>query len=162
MAAAVPKETTMATTTLAPDTVLAPNPAEENDLRALDERLAEIGAHDQVARLVGPDGEEITLPPSAFHALQRVIEAMSHGLTITLVPHGRQLTTKQAADLLHVSRPFLVRNLLGREIPFEKVGSHRRVRLEDVLVYRERRARERRALLDEMTAAAQDLPGGYH
>lgn len=151
----------MATATLAPDTVLTPRPGEENDLRALDERLAEIGARNQVARLVGPDGEEIPLPPSAFHALQRVIEAMSHGLTITLVPHGQQLTTKQAADLLDVSRPFLVRNLLGVEIPFEKVGSHRRVRLDDVLAYRERRARERRALLDEMTAAAQDLPGGY-
>ncbi|MGI0129041.1 MAG: excisionase family DNA-binding protein [Thermoplasmata archaeon] len=151
----------MATAALAPDTVLAPRPGEEDDLRALDEQLTEIGARDQVARLVGPNGEEIPLPPSAFHALKRVIEAMSHGLSITLIPHGQQLTTKQAADLLHVSRPFLVRNLLGGEIPFEKVGSHRRVRLDDVLAYRERRARERRTLLDEMTAAAQDLPGGY-
>jgi excisionase family DNA binding protein len=90
-----------------------------------------------------------------------VIEAMSRGASIALVPQGRELTTKQVAELLHVSRPFLVRNLLGKEIPFEKVGSHRRVRLDDVLAYRERRARERRALLDDMTAAAQDVKGGY-
>jgi excisionase family DNA binding protein len=81
--------------------------------------------------------------------------------TIALVPQGRELTTRQAAELLHVSRPFLVRNLLGKQIPFEKVGSHQRVRFEDVLAYRERRTRERRALLDDMTAAAQDVEGGY-
>jgi excisionase family DNA binding protein len=78
-----------------------------------------------------------------------------------LVPQGRELTTKQAAELLHVSRPFLVRKLLGKEIAFEKVGTHRRVRLTDVLAYRERRAQERQRLLNEMTRGAQDLPGGY-
>jgi excisionase family DNA binding protein len=92
---------------------------------------------------------------------ERVVEAMSQGATIALVSQGRELTTRQAAELLHVSRPFLVGNLLGTEIPFEKVGSHRRVRLEDVLAYRERRRRARRALLDGMTAAAQDVEGGY-
>jgi len=151
----------VSTALLAPDTLLAPDPAEEHEIQALSDELSEIGSSDEPARLVGPGGEAIDLPPSVFHALQRVVDAMRQGLTITLVPHGKELTTKQAADLLHVSRPFLVRNLLGKEIPFEKVGTHRRVRLEDVLAYRERRARERRALLDSMTEAAQDVPGGY-
>jgi excisionase family DNA binding protein len=146
---------------LATNEVLSPDPDDEPQLRVLDRRLAELEAQHEVARLVGPDGQEIPFPASAFRALQRVIEAMSRGATIVLVPQGRELTTRQAAELLHVSRPFLVRNLLGKEIPFEKVGSHRRVRLEDVLAYRERRARERRALLDDMTAAAQDVEGGY-
>lgn len=151
----------MSTAALAPDTVLAPDPTEERELQALYEGLSEIDARHEPVRLIGPDGATIDLPPSAFHALQRVVDAMSRGLTVTLIPHGKELTTKQAADLLHVSRPFLVRNLLGREIPFEKVGTHRRVRIDDVLAYRERRARERRTLLDSMTAAAQEVPGGY-
>lgn len=151
----------MATPTLAPNSVVASDPAEATELRALSQQLTEIEARHQQARLVGAEGEEIPLPSSAFQALRRVIDAMSQGLTLTLVPHGRELTTKQAADLLHVSRPFLVRTLLGREIAFEKVGSHRRIRLDDVLAYRERRAQQRRSLLDAMTTAAQDLPGGY-
>lgn len=151
----------MATGALGSDNVLAPDPTEELELRALDERLGEIESRQQLAKLVGPDGEVVELPVSAFHALRRVVEAMSRGLTVTLVPHGKELTTKQAAELLHVSRPFLVRNLLGKTIPFEKVGSHRRVRLDDVLRYREQRAGERRQLLDEMAAAAQEVEGGY-
>jgi excisionase family DNA binding protein len=151
----------MSTATLAPETVFAPDEADESQLRELDQRLIRIEAHRQAARLIGPDGEEIRIPDSAFHALRRVVDAMSRGQSIALVPQGKVLTTKQAADLLHVSRTFLSRSLLGTEIPFEKVGAHRRVRLEDVLAYRERRARERRALLDEMAAASQMVEGGY-
>jgi excisionase family DNA binding protein len=151
----------MARTAPAKNDVLSADPAEQPQLRVLDERLAELMARHEIACLVGPDGMEIPLPASAFHALQRVIEAMSRGESIALVPQGTELTTKQAAELLHVSRPFLVRTLLGKEIPFEKVGSHRRVRLDDVLAYRERRSRERRALLDDMAARAQDVDGGY-
>ena len=146
---------------VADDDVLSVDPADRPQLRLLDRSLSELRARHEVARLIGPDGTEIALPASAFRALQRVVEAMSHGASIALVPHGKELTTKQAADLLHVSRPFLVRQLLGKEIPFERVGSHRRVRLEDVLAYRERRARARRKLLDDMTASAQEVEGGY-
>jgi len=141
--------------------VLSVDPADRPQLRLLDRSLSELRARHEVARLIGPDGTEIVLPASAFRALQRVVEAMSQGVSIALVPHGKELTTKQAADLLHVSRPFLVRQLLGKEIPFERVGSHRRVRLEDVLAYRERRVRARQKLLDDMTASAQDVDGGY-
>lgn len=151
----------MARSELATNEVLSADPAEEPQLRILDERLTELGARREVARLIGPDGREIPLPASAFHALQRVVDAMSRGTSIALVPHGKELSTKLAAELLHVSRPFLVRNLLGREIPFEMVGSHRRVRIEDVLAYRERRRRQRRKLLDDITATAQDVEGGY-
>jgi excisionase family DNA binding protein len=151
----------MGRSALANNEVLSADPADAPQLRVLDQRLAELESRHELARLVGPDGKETQLPLSAFQALQRVIEAMSRGASIVLVPQGRELTTRQAADLLHVSRPFLVRRLLGKEIPFEKVGSHRRVRLDDVLAYRERRARERRRLLDDMTASGQDVEGGY-
>lgn len=151
----------MTSGTVAPETVLAPEREDESQLKALVDRLMRIEERRQTARLVGPDGEEIPLPGSAFHALKRVVDAMSRGQSIALVPQGKELTTKQAADLLHVSRTFLSRSLLGTEIPFEMVGSHRRVKLEDVLAYRERRAKDRRALLEEMAAQAQEVEGGY-
>src|SRR5712692_7368457 len=109
----------MATAT-APETVVAPQAGEEAKLRALDVQLTEMEARSQTGRLIGPNGEEVSIPASAFHALRLVVEGMSRGLSVHLVPHGKELTTKQAAELLHVSRPFLVRNLLGNEIPFEK------------------------------------------
>jgi excisionase family DNA binding protein len=146
---------------MAPETVVAPEAGDEAKMRTLDKRLTEMQDRKQAARLIGPNGEEIPIPASAFHALRFVVEGMSRGLSVHLVPQGKELTTKQAAELLHVSRPFLVRNLLGKSIPYEKVGTHRRVRLSDVLAYREQRAQDRRRLLDEMTQAAQDLPGGY-
>ncbi len=82
--------------------------------------------------------------------------------TIVPVPPNDELTLAKAAELLHVPRSFLVQHLLGKVIPFE-AASHRRrrVRLEYVLAYRERLARERRSLLDDMTAAAQNVDGGY-
>src|SRR5579864_1195994 len=128
----------MNTSALARNEVLVADPAEQPQLRLLDQRLLELESRREVARLVGPDGSEIPIPASVFTALKRVIEAMGRGESIALIPHGKELSTSQAADLLHVSRPFLVRELLGKEIPFEKVGSHRRVRLVDVLAYRER------------------------
>jgi excisionase family DNA binding protein len=151
----------VATEAHTPDTVVGPAAEERAQLLALGEHIVRLEAEGQAARLVGADGEEIVLPPSALRALRLVVDAIARGAAVPLVPPGDLLTTQQAADLLHVSRPFLVRKLLGKEIPFEKVGSHRRVRVEDVLVYRERRAGERRQLLDEMTAAAQDVAGGY-
>ncbi|HEV2952481.1 MAG TPA: excisionase family DNA-binding protein [Candidatus Dormibacteraeota bacterium] len=151
----------MATATAAPDTVLTPDQEDEELLHELDRRLIDIERSGRRARLVSTEGTEIHIPDSVFHALRRVVEAMGRGQSIILVPQGKVLTTKQAADLLHVSRTFLSRNLLGSSIPFEMVGSHRRVLLDDVLDYRETRAHERRGLLDEMAVAAQEVEGGY-
>jgi excisionase family DNA binding protein len=111
-------------------------------------------------KLVGPSGEAISIPESVFYVLERVAEVMARGDSITVVPVGRELTTQQAADILNVSRQYLVRLLDDGRIPFTKTGKHRRVRIEDVLAFKERRDRERKASLDELTRISEEL-GGY-
>jgi len=108
------------------------------------------------AALVGPDGAETPLPDEVYQVLKSVVDAMSQGLAITVAPHNTQLTTQEAADLLGVSRPTLVRLLEDGEIPFELRGRHRRVMLADVIAYQERARAKRRATLDEMTRTAAE------
>lgn len=141
-----------------PANVLRAQPAEGDALEALQRQIEEIVRAQRTARLTGPDGESMELPASAFHALKLIVQGMARGQTMTLVPHGTELTTQEAADLLHVSRPHLVKLLDAGEIPHYKVGTHRRVRIEDVLAYRKARAAVRREQLDELTRLSQ-VPG---
>lgn len=92
--------------------------------------------------------------------LASVAEVLARGDAITIVPVGKELTTQQAADLLNVSRQYLVRLLEAGQIPFSKVGKHRRLRIEDVLAFKAQRDQERRAKLEELTRLSEDL-GGY-
>jgi excisionase family DNA binding protein len=111
-------------------------------------------------QLVGPGGTSIPLPESLFYVLERVAEVMARGDSITVVPVGREVTTQQAADLLNVSRQYLVRLLDEQRIPFRKTGKHRRVRVEDVLAFKEKRDKDRRAGLRELSQMTQEF-GGY-
>src|ERR1700722_4027406 len=98
-------------------------------------------------KLVGPTGETIVLPESIFYVLERVAEVMARGDSITVVPVGREVTTQQAADLLNVSRQYLVRLLDAGKLPYTKTGKHRRVRIEDVLAFKDKRSKDRKAAL---------------
>ena len=111
-------------------------------------------------QLVGPTGESIPLPESVFYVLERVAEVMARGDSITVVPVDREMTTPQAADLLNVSRQYLVRLLDEGRIPFRKTGKHRRLRIEDVLRFKETRDKDRRAGLRELSRMTQEF-GGY-
>src|SRR5215208_7122618 len=90
-------------------------------------------------RLVGPQGESFVIPESVFYALARVVEVLARGDAITIVPVGKELTTQQAADLLNVSRQYLVRLLDEKRIEHTRTGKHRRLRIEDVLAFKEQR-----------------------
>lgn len=127
-------------------------------LRALIEALS---AAELPPRLTGPDGAEAALPMAVFDALKTVVDALAVGQSITLVPHGKELTTQQAADLLHISRTYLVKLLERDEIAYHYAGTHRRVKIEDVLDYRRRRAEHRRQKLAELTALSEELGVGY-
>ncbi|HEX5540689.1 MAG TPA: helix-turn-helix domain-containing protein [Micromonospora sp.] len=107
------------------------------------------------ARLVGPDGSQIDIPNELYGVLRDVVTALSHGLAISIAPHNTMLTTQEAADLLNISRPTLVRLLTDGEIPYTMRGRHRRVMLRDILDYRDRTRRERRQTLDQMVAEAE-------
>jgi excisionase family DNA binding protein len=108
------------------------------------------------ATLTGPDGTQLELPGEVFEVLRQVVTALSQGLAITVAPHQTVLSTGEAAQLLGVSRPTLVRLLESGEMPFDKPGRHRRVRLADLLAYQQRSRRGRAALLDQMVANSQD------
>ena len=111
--------------------------------------------------LSGPLGEKVELPASVFYILERVAEVMVRGDAITVVPVGRELTTQQAAALLNVSRQYLVSQLLdGGVIPFSRTGTHRRVRIDDLLAYKKTRDTERRAQLKSLTRMSREF-GGY-
>ncbi|MFC5993479.1 helix-turn-helix domain-containing protein [Pseudonocardia hispaniensis] len=136
--------------TLSERTVLPDEPAE----RMVD-LLVALKTHGRPA-LVAADGTHIELPEELYEVLKDVVAALSQGLAITVAPQHTVLTTSQAADLLGVSRPTVVRLLEAGEIPFDKPGRHRRIRLRDLLAYQERARRARAAGLDEMVRASED------
>jgi excisionase family DNA binding protein len=110
----------------------------------------------ETAALIAPDGAHLELPPEVFEVLRHVILAMSQGLAITVAPQHTILTTSEAAHLLGISRPTLVRLLEAGEIPYEQPNRHRRVRLADLLAYQERTQRARAAGLDEMVRKGEE------
>jgi excisionase family DNA binding protein len=101
----------------------------------------------------------LPIPESVFCMLERVAEVLARGDSITIVPVGKEVTTEQAPDLLNVSRQYLVRLPKEERIPYRKTGKHRRLRIEDVLAYKEQRDKDRRAGLRELSRVTQELGG---
>lgn len=108
---------------------------------------------------VQKNGDQVTvdLPPSVGQLVLDVLTHVARGEMVTFVPYGAVLTTKEAADLLNVSRPFLVQLLEQGKIDFHRVGTHRRIRSEDVLAFKTRRDAERKAELRELQRLGQEF-----
>jgi excisionase family DNA binding protein len=141
------------TTTMNERTLLPPDKPKH-----LLELLGALGAQGAAGRpaLVAADGTRIELPDELYDVLRDVIGALAQGLAITVAPTHTILTTSEAAALLGISRPTLVRLLEAGEIPYEQPGRHRRVRLDDLLAYQQRARRARAAGMDEMVREAED------
>lgn len=142
---------------LASSTYSAGDPEQMN--RVYDRLTADEARH-PVPRhyLVGGDDEEpIELPQEIYEVLRRVVDAMRQGLSVTISPTSQTLTTQQAADLLGISRPTLIRALDEGKLPYTRTGSsHRRLALTDVLDYREQRRAAQYAALERLSVDDDD------
>ncbi len=105
--------------------------------------------------------KKVVIPAAAFHLLVDILSQMAQGNAVTIIPIHAELTTQEAADILNVSRPFLIKLIDTDEIPCRKVGRHRRVRFEDLMNYKQKIDSARMQALDELAAQAQELNMGY-
>ncbi|QDV39556.1 excisionase family DNA-binding protein [Tautonia plasticadhaerens] len=149
-----------------PSKTPATAPAGEDDRLLAAEASRRLAApHDRQARLqfgaAGRDAEVVDLPAAALPLLRQLLDGIAAGEPVAVVAGDDELSTQQAADLLGVSRPFLVGLLERGAMPFRKVGAHRRVRACDLDHYRRREDAERLKALGELSAQAQELGLGY-
>ena len=105
--------------------------------------------------------QPLELPAGAVTLLMEILAAMAAGRGVTVIPENAELTTVQAADVLNVSRPFLIKLLNENALPHRKVGKHRRIRMEDVMAYKAQIDQERDGVLDRLVEEAEDEDYGY-
>jgi excisionase family DNA binding protein len=107
--------------------------------------------HSGGASLVGPDGERILLPQALNDMLVFLVESVKRKQAVVLMPEDEEFTTQAAANFLGMSRPYLLRFLSSGQIPFHRVGTHRRILFRDLLAFQAERSRTRSAGLTELT-----------
>lgn len=114
-------------------------------------------------KIVKEDGnqQDVVIPATTFHLLVDILSQMAQGNAVSIVPIHAELTTQEAADILNVSRPFLIKLIESQEIPCRKVGRHRRIRFADLMEYKQKTDSQRTKALDELAAQAQELNMGY-
>lgn len=121
-----------------------------------------LAAHAQAElRVRLDDGQTLVLPQSVARLLSHILTEMAEGNAVTMLPIHAEMTTQEAADFLNVSRPHLISLLEKGEIPFHKVGTHRRVRFQDVRDYKDRLTANRSQTLDDLARVSQELGMGY-
>lgn len=118
--------------------------------------------HPQIDRAhVRVDEEDLILPRAALDLLRKLLAEMAKGNAVTIVPVHAECTTQEAADMLNVSRPYLVKLLTEQKIPYTMFGSHLRVRFGDLLAYKDNQDERSREVLEKLAEQAQDLDMGY-
>jgi excisionase family DNA binding protein len=148
-------------------TIDIPSPETARDARTALRQLAPLalpdGTGDELTLRTDLGGQELSavVPRQAFELFLEVLGQLANGNAVTILPVHAELTTQQAADLLNVSRPFLVQLLESGAIPYRLVGTHRRVYARDVLQYKRVDEARRRGAMDALAAEAQTLGIGY-
>lgn len=129
--------------------------------QALESISAFIANPDDTITLAILDGAmqdtRITIPSGMFQLMVNVLQSVSRGEPVTILPQSAELTTQEAADILRVSRPYLVKLLDEGTIPSRKVGIYRRVLLQDLLHYQKTEKQRQSAIMSELTKEAQDM-----
>jgi excisionase family DNA binding protein len=105
--------------------------------------------------------KKLEIPAKAFKLLYAILDNMADGKSITMLSSDAEISTQQAADLLNVSRPHVISLLNRGDIPFIKVGSHRRILLNDIIAYDKRLQKSRNSKLNFLAKQAQELNMGY-
>jgi excisionase family DNA binding protein len=144
---------------------VAPTEADTQLARESSRRLAsKLGRRASVRIQIlddGKAGETVAVPTAALRLFLYILSEMAQGNAVTLLPVHAELTTQQAADLLNVSRPCVVKLLDEGQIPFRTVGKYRRVRFDDLMAYKRKDDEARAKVLDQLAAEAQELGMGY-
>ncbi len=156
----VEKEPTM-TAIVMEKSIVAAKQADEPAIRSVEHMLSSAALRsEQRPRLVGADGTALDLPEPVFQLLRQVVHILAQGDSVSIVPVHKELTTQQAADLLNVSRPYLITLLEKGEIEFSRTGKHRRIQFGNVMTYKRKRDAERREELAELTRMSEQF-GSY-
>ncbi|WP_194972962.1 helix-turn-helix domain-containing protein [Aquiflexum lacus] len=136
---------------------------DQKDARQSVEVLKRItgGAKPQDAVVFQVEGTSISVPRKAVLLLEKVLDEMADGRSVEIASYSKELSTQEAADLLKVSRPHLVKLLETGKIPYKKVGPRRRVLLEDVKKYDSLLRETRNSALDKLVREAQEMGLGY-
>lgn len=110
-------------------------------------------------KVVEQDGNEqtVAIPAAAYRLLVDMLTQMAQGNAVTLIPIHAELTTQEAADLLNVSRPYLVKQIEAGAIPHHKVGRHRRIQFDDLMAYKQQVHEQSSQALDEMVARSEEM-----
>ncbi|MBN9221158.1 MAG: helix-turn-helix domain-containing protein [Mesorhizobium sp.] len=135
--------------------------ADDAELAAQASRQLSRGKHEGAELRVQVGNETLRLPKSVGDLLYHLLTEMGQGNAVTIIPVHAELTTQEAADYLNVSRPYLIRLLEEGRLPFNMVGTHRRVKFSDLATYKSKTEDERKSLMEELAAQAQQLGMGY-
>lgn len=130
-------------------------PKDETEKKEMADLESQISFLEDIVLLT--NGQEVKVPLVISQTLIEVIKILNRGDSITLIPMDKELTTQQAADILNVSRPYFVKLLEKGEIPFRKIGAHRRVLMQDLMQYRSEREIKRKNKLKELTNLSQEM-----
>jgi excisionase family DNA binding protein len=131
--------------------------ATQQEIPAISKLVKALNASANQAKLIGLDGEEIELPESIYHLLRHVLAMLESGQSVTITPATHELSTQEAADILNVSRPFLYKLLAEGQIPYYMVGTHKRIKFEDLILYQELRDHKRREGLKRLTQMSEAM-----
>jgi excisionase family DNA binding protein len=153
---------------LNPDTLttVAPSEADAKLARESSRQLSSYRFGNRVSVTIqllgeGKEAQSAAVPVSALRLFLHILTEMAQGNAVTLIPTHTELTTQQAADVLNVSRPYVVKLLDEGKIPCRTVGKYRRVRFDDLMAYKRKDEEARAKVLDEVAAEAQELDMGY-
>lgn len=149
----------MSDTTDPPGTVLVPDETDSELAATASRELARASKASVSVRL--EDGTDLQLPKAVTPLLIKILTEMAQGNAVTLIPLHAELTTQEAANLLNISRPYLNKLLERGDIAHHKVGSHRRIKIQDLEIYRIAREKHRQDSLSELAKQAQEEGMGY-